>query len=293
MVAFSLIDIVPCANLLGEGVQWNQQDGCFWWTDIHSAKLYRYQLASKKLSHWDLPEKLGCFAFAKNDSRLLAAFASGFAWFDVETGALEWIAKPEAHFIGNRSNDGRCDRQGRFWMGTICEQKNSPWQCASLYSLQADGELTKHLTSLHISNALCWSPDSRKLYHADSPAFAINVYDFDAASGVLSNRQVFAQLEQGIEPDGACVDAQGYVWNAQWGGSRVVRYAPDGSVDFILPMPVLQPTCVAFGGENLNLLAVTSARVGLSDETLQQQPQAGNLFIFQTDVMGLEEAKFG
>ena len=178
-------------------------------------------------------------------------------------------------------------------MGTICEQKNSPWQSASLYSLQAGGNITKHLTGLHISNALCWSPDSRKLYHADSPAFSINVYDFDAAGGALSNRQVFAQLEQGIEPDGACVDAQGYVWNAQWGGSRVVRYHPDGSTDFILPMPVLQPTCVAFGGENLNLLAVTSARVGLSDEALQQQPQAGNLFIFQTDVTGLEETRFG
>ena len=293
MLAYSLIDTVPCANLLGEGVQWNHQDGCFWWTDIHAAKLYRYQLNSKKMSHWDLPEKLGCFAFAKHDSRLLAAFASGFAWFDPATGALEWIAKPEAHLIGNRSNDGRCDRQGRFWMGSIREQKNTPDQCASLYSLSADGQLNKHLTGLHISNALCWSPDSRKLYHADSPSFAINVYDFDAATGLLSNRQLFAQLEQGIEPDGACVDAQGYIWNAQWGGSRVVRYAPDGTQDFVLPMPVSQPTCIAFGGEHLNLLAVTSARVGLSDDALQQQPQAGNLFIFQTDVTGLEESRFG
>jgi len=293
MVSFSLVDVVPSANVLGEGVQWNSQDGCFWWTDIHAAKLYRYHLHSKKISHWDLPEKLGCFAFAKNDERILAAFASGIAWFEPESGALEWIAKPEAHLVGNRSNDGRCDRQGRFWLGTICEQKNSPDQSAALYSLCADGKIEQHLTGLQISNALCWSPDSRKLYHADSPTHSIHVYDFDAPTGTLSNRQVFARTQDSIEPDGACVDAQGYVWNAQWGGSHVVRYAPDGQIDFILPMPVTQPTCVAFGGEHLNLLAVTSARIGLSDEAVQQQPQAGSLFIFQTDVTGLPESRFG
>ncbi|WP_049632331.1 SMP-30/gluconolactonase/LRE family protein [Cellvibrio sp. pealriver] len=293
MVAFTLVDIVPCANTLGEGVQWNQQDGCFWWTDIHAQKLYRYQLDDKTLSHWDMPEKLGCFAFAKHDSRLLAAFASGFAWFTPDTGEVEWIAKPEAHLIGNRSNDGRCDRQGRFWMGSIREQQKTPWEYASLYSLSVDGNVQQHLTGLHISNALCWSPDSRQMYHADSPSHTINVYDFDAVSGKLSNKHVFAQTDAGIEPDGACVDAQGFVWNAQWGGSRVVRYSPVGEIDFILPMPVTQPTCVAFGGAQLNLLAVTSACVGLSDAALQQQPQAGHLFIFQTDITGLLEERFG
>ncbi|WP_039918269.1 SMP-30/gluconolactonase/LRE family protein [Cellvibrio mixtus] len=293
MANYTLIDTVPCENVLGEGIQWNSQDQCFWWTDIHSAKLYRYHLATKKLSHWNLPEKLCCFAFAKNDSRLLAAFESGFAWFDYSNGVVEWIAKPEAHIPGNRSNDGRCDRQGRFWMGTILDQKNTPDQYASLYSLSADGKINQHLTGLHISNALCWSPDSRKLYHADSPTHTINVYDFDAADGTLSNRQVFARTEPGVEPDGACVDAQGYVWNAQWGGNRVVRYAPDGSIDLVLTMPVSQATCVAFGGEQLNLLAVTSARIGLSEDALKLQPQAGNLFIFQTDIQGLEEPRFG
>ncbi len=293
MAIFELIDTVPCENLLGEGIQWNHQDESFWWTDIHSAKLYRYQLATKKLSQWDLPEKLGCFSFAKNDARIIAAFASGFAWFEPGTGELEWIAKPEAHIIGNRSNDGRCDRQGRFWMGTIREQKNTPDQCASLYSLHSDGSVNQHLSGLHISNALCWSPDSRKLYHADSPSHTINVYDFDAETGTLSNRQVFAQTEPGVEPDGACVDAQGYVWNAQWGGNRVVRYAPDGSKNLVLDMPVSQATCVAFGGKDFNLLAVTSARIGLSDDAIAQQPQAGNLFIFKTEFTGLPEAWFG
>lgn len=287
-----LIDVVPCANILGEGIQWNKEDGCFWWTDIHSAKIYRYHVATKQVMHWGLPEKLCCFAFAKNDSRILAAFASGFAWFDVETGAVEWIAKPE-NIPGNRSNDGRCDRQGRFWMGTVVDEKNTPEQYASLYCLQRNGEVSKHLTGLHISNALCWSPDSRTMYHADSPTQTINSYDFDPLKGTISNPKIFARTEDGVEPDGACVDAEGYVWNAQWGASRIVRYASNGERNFVLPMPVSQATCVAFGGEQLNLIAVTSARKGLSDEALQQQPQAGNVFIFETDVQGLEESRFG
>jgi len=293
MTALTLIDTVPCGNLLGEGVQWNHQDECFWWTDILSAKLYRYRISSKQLTNWDLPERLGCFTFAKNDSRILAAFASGFAWFDPESGAVEWIVKPEADVMGNRSNDGRCDRQGRFWMGTIVEQKNTPEQSAALYCLDHNFTVSKHFSGLMISNALCWSPDSRKLYHADSPTHSIRVYDFDAQTGELSNPEIFAHTEIGVEPDGACVDAEGFVWNAQWGGSRVVRYAPDGSKNLVLDMPVSQATCVAFGGNNLDLLAVTSARIGLSDEAFSQQPQAGNLFIFKTDVVGLPEAHFG
>jgi len=293
MAAFELIDTVPCANLLGEGVQWNHQDECFWWTDILAAKLHRYRISDKQLRTWDLPERLSCFTFAKNDSRILAAFASGFAWFEPESGSVEWIAKPESDVIGNRSNDGRCDRQGRFWMGTIVEQKNSPEQSAALYCLDHDFSVGKHFSGLTISNALCFSPDSRKLYHADSPTHSIRVYDFDAQTGELSNPEIFAHTEIGVEPDGACVDAEGFVWNAQWGGNRVVRYAPDGSKTFVLDMPVSQATCIAFGGKNLNLLAVTSARIGLSEEAMTQQPQAGNLFIFQTDVTGLPEVWFG
>lgn len=291
MRAFTLIATIPCANTLGEGVQWNADDGSFWWTDIPAARLYSYQLASQQLRHWQLPEPLACFAFAKQDSRLLAAFASGVAWYNLHTGEREWLAKPEAHLPGNRSNDGRCDRQGRFWWGTIVERDDG--QCASLYSLAHTGQVVCHLRDLRIANALCWSPDSRKLYHADSPSHSIRVYDFDAATGTLANGRLFAQTELGIEPDGACVDAEGYVWNAQWGAARVRRYTSAGAVALDLALPVSQPTCVAFGGDSLSLLAITSARAGLSDAQLAQQPEAGSLFIYATPYLGLAEPRFG
>jgi L-arabinonolactonase len=292
MKKVELIDQVNCHNLLGEGVQWNTHDQSFWWTDILSKKLFSYQLANQSLKQWDLPERLGCFAFADNRSEILAAFESGFAWYQLETGKCEWIAKPEAHWQGNRLNDGRCDRQGRFWAGSITEQQNHPSQSAGLFCLDTELKISQRLTGLKISNALCWNRNSSKMYHADSPTRTLRVYDFDSENGRLGNSTIFAQTETGIEPDGACVDADDYVWNAQWGGSRIVRYAPDGTQNFVLTLPVSQATCVAFGGEDYSILAITSARIGLSDEVLQTQPDAGNLFIFKTEFTGLPESRF-
>lgn len=284
-----LIDQIPCANILGEGVQWNHREQAVWWTDIKSSKIFRYQLASKALQTWAAPEPVGCFAFAENDERILLALASGFAWFDKNTGEVEWLAKPEAHLVGNRLNDGRVDRQGRFWAGSIVEQKNAPGQCAGLFCLDAAAQVSQHLTGLAISNSLCWSLDSKKLYHADSPSHQIKVYDFDAATGTLSNGKVFVQTADSVEPDGSTIDADGYLWNAEWGGNRLVRYTSEGTVDVVLKTLVSQPTCMAFGGDEMNLLFVTSARIGLSDEALAAQPEAGNLFIYRTDFKGVNE----
>lgn len=287
-----LLDIIPCNNILGEGVQWNHQDQSVWWTDILSAKIFRYQPQTKNLREWKMPEPVGCFAFVENDPRLVVGFATGFAWFDLETGEHEWIARPELTLAGNRFNDGRVDRQGRFWIGGVVEQADVTEQGTGLYCLDQKQQVTQHLSDLKISNSLCWSPDSSRLYHADSPSFQIHCYDFDAVAGQLSNPRVFATLPEGVEPDGACVDTQGFVWNAQWGGSRVVRYSPAGDVDEILPLPVTQPTCVALGGPEMNWLFVTCAQKGLTEEQLQQQPHAGSLFIYEVNAYGLHEHRY-
>lgn len=284
-----LIDQIPCANILGEGVQWHHREQAVWWTDIKSNKIFRYHLASKQLQSWATPEAVGCFSFCESDERILLALASGFAWFDKTNGELEWLAKPEAHLVGNRLNDGRVDRQGRFWAGSIVEERNTPTQCAGLFCLDAQGQATQQLTGLAISNSLCWSLDGKKLYHADSPSHQIKVYDFDAITGTLSNGKVFVQTSDDVEPDGSTIDAQNHLWNAEWGGSRLVRYTPEGVENFVLNTLASQPTCMAFGGDDLNLLFVTSARIGLSDEALAAQPQAGNLFIYRTEFKGVNE----
>lgn len=291
-IDYQLLDIISCRNLLGEGVQWNDQDDSIWWTDIQSAKLYRYHPASRQLSQWDAPERIGCFAFVEDDPRLLVAFASGIAWWDIASGKYEWIARPEADIPGNRLNDGRVDRQGRFWVGGIVEQRQMADQVTGLYCLDHELQLKRQLTGLTISNGLCWSPDAGTMFHADSPTGNITAYPFSAATGGLGSPQVFAATTSGIEPDGACVDAEGNLWSAQWGSSSVQVYAPDGEPIMQIKLPVSQPTCVAFGGPALNWLLVSSARQGLDEAQQRLQPDAGNLFIFQTNVRGLAECRF-
>jgi L-arabinonolactonase len=285
----TLIDTVSVGNTLGEGVLWDSVGKRAWWTDIQERQLYRYEPVSRALERFDLPQRLGSFGFIEGSERLIAAFESGFAYYHPPTAALEWISRPQQAAANVRFNDGRVDAQGRFWAGTMVEGTGEP--NAKLYCL-AGGVSAEHLTQISICNSLCFSPDRRRMYFADSPQCAILVFDLDPDSGVLSNRRIFARTPPGAFPDGSNVDSQGHLWNAQWGAGCVMRYAPDGTISGRIDLPVTQPTCVAFGGAALDLLFITSAREGLDAAALSTQPQAGHVFIFQTDVAGCEESRY-
>ncbi|MEH6607068.1 MAG: SMP-30/gluconolactonase/LRE family protein [Pseudomonadales bacterium] len=209
--------------------------------------------------------------------------------YDLKSEQLEWLARPELDSPGNRFNDGRVDRQGRFWAGAMVEDKAIRTRAAGLYRLDNNRQCRGVVDGISISNGLCWSPDSRVMYHADSPRRQMYAYDFDASSGTASNKRVFTSTEDGFYPDGATVDSEGYLFSAQWGGSRIVRYTPSGDIDGVLNVPVSQPSCMAFGGENLDLLFVTTARENLDDESLSEQPMAGNVLIYQTPFKGTSD----
>ena len=286
-----LIDVVPVKNILGEGVLWNVRTARLWWTDIQGKCLFCYDPAMRTIDRIWTPERVGSFAFVAGSRKLIAAFESGLAFFDPDTRSVEWLfrlERPPSPVV--RFNDGRTDRQGRFWAGTMVEGDGPP--LGRLHCLDRTGHVAVQPDPVHISNALCVSPDGTRLYFADSPQRKIFVYDLDPVSGALSNRRIFAETPEGAYPDGANVDRDGFVWNAQWGSSRVVRYAPDGSVDLVVEVPASQPSCVAFGGADLNLLFVTTARDGLKGDALLRQPSAGNLFVYKTDTKGLPEAEF-
>jgi L-arabinonolactonase len=287
-----LIDQLEVQNTLGEGVIWDAAHQRLWWTDIDGKMLYRYAPSTGQLEQWQTPHRLACMAPVAKQDYLVVAFADGFAWYHPKEGKLEWIKHLEQDNSGTRMNDGRTDRQGRFWAGSMVTDATAADYQGSLYCLDQELHIRKTIDDLQITNSLCWSPDSQLLYHCDTPKRRINRYDFDAASGELSNKQVFIHTEPACYPDGSIVDDQGYLWNAQWGASQVVRYAPDGSVDLVLEIPTSQPTCVAFGGENLDLLFVTSAHQGMNQAARQQDPQAGNLFVFKTPYKGLVENPF-
>jgi sugar lactone lactonase YvrE len=284
-----LIDVVPVANTLGEGVLWDSDAGLLWWTDIQERRLYRYEPKGRTLIHFNLPERLGSFGLVAGRSDLIAAFESGFAFYHPESRRLQWLQRP-AHAAGNmRFNDGRVDRAGRFWSGSMVEGRGEP--NGQLYSLRS-GQVESHLSGISISNSLCFSPDGRYLYFADTPHRTIWRFNLDQATGALSNRQVFVTTPEGSYPDGSNVDAQGHLWNAHWGGGRVVRYAPDGSISGSIELPVSQPTCIAFGGDELDTLFVSTARENLKPDSLARQPQAGHIFAYRLGVKGLADARY-
>jgi len=287
--AFELVDVVRVANTLGEGVLWDAQGQRAWWTDIHERRLYRYDPIARALESFELPERLGSFGMVEGSEQIIAAFESGFAFYHPESGQLDWIERPGHAAANVRFNDGRMDRQGRFWAGSMVEGAGPP--TGKLYSLSGSRSQV-HLSGIAISNSICFTPDGRQLYFADTPHRLILRYDLDAASGALSNRQVFARTPAGAYPDGSQVDAQGYLWNAHWGAGRIVRYAPDGSISGAIEVPASQVSCVAFGGRELDQLFVTSARVDLKPAQLASEPHAGDLFIYQLDVKGLADARF-
>ena len=292
MATATLVGSVQVENELGEGVIWDARSAALWWTDIEGRKIYRYQPADKQLDSWATPERLGCFARVVDSDHMICGFESGFAYFDPLCGDLQWLHEVDKNNKTTRLNDGRADRQGRFWAGSMVEGGQAGVGAGALYCLDQQLNSSCKVSGLSISNGLCWSPDSAFLYHTDTPMRRIDRYEFATDTANISNRTTFAQTAKGCFPDGSTVDSQGYLWNAQWGGSQVVRYSPEGEVDLIIPLPVSQPTCVAFGGPQLDLLFITSARQGLKPEALEAQPEAGNVFVFQTDVTGISDPAF-
>lgn len=286
-----LIHTVDVANELGEGVLWNEDTRSAWWTDIERATLFEYDPVSDTLQTWDTPHRVACFGFVEGEDRLIVAFDRGIAYYDPPSGATDWIVDPDALADGLRFNDGKIDPAGRFWVGTLVEDRKVASSRGALYCLDPEAGLVERLADVDISNGLCWSPDGSVMYHADSPTHRIRAYQYDAVHGAVSGGDVFAQTANGVHPDGSTVDSEGGLWNAQWGGGQVVRYSEDGGTNLVTDVSVSQPTCVAFGGERLDLLFVTSARAGLSNERLADEPMAGGLFIYQTSFTGLPASR--
>lgn len=281
---------IQAGNDLGEGPHWNERDGRLWWLDIHGRRLHRLDPESGAVASVETPERLCSFAFLPGlGGRILAAFETGLAYFDIDTKSVEWIARPEPSCSGRRFNDGRTDRQGRFWVSTMVEGGEP--DSASLYRFDGDGTLTPQLGGIAIGNAICVSPDGGTLYFADTPKKIIFAFDLDAETGTLSGRRIFAEADRGY-PDGAVTDAEGCLWSARWGAGEIVRHAPDGRIISRLSVPAKQSSCIAFGGADYKILFVTSAREGLDAAALSKDPEAGNLFLYRSDVAGLPSVPF-
>ena len=282
--------VVDARNKLGEVPVWDVQEQALYWVDIEGRRLHRRDHASGAVTHWDFPERIGSFAL-RQAGGLVCAFESGFAFFEPASGAIEWIARPEAMIRRNRMNDGKCDRAGRFWAGSMDDRLRE--HTGSLFRLDPDRSVHRMDGAIGVSNSLAWSPDDRIFYFADTMDGTIYAYDFDRATGAIANKRVFATTQdQPGSPDGSTIDAEGCLWNAQWDGWRLVRYAPDGRVDRVVELPVQKPTSCMFGGPDLATLYVTSAIWDLSGAALAAQPWAGGVLAVAAGVRGLPEPRF-
>lgn len=277
-------------NLHGEGVLWNPADGAVWWTDIFGERLWRHETATGETESFQTPGRLCCFA-PRQRGGLIAAFADRLAFYDPRTGALEEIARFEPDNPATRLNDGRTDRQGRFVAGGMNEATGAA--DSTVVRLDADGRVATLITGVGCANSTCFSVDGTVMYFADTPQKTIRAYPYDPETGEVGEARVHADLTAGPGmPDGSCIDAEGGVWNAVWEGRRVIRIAPDGTIDRVIEMPVWKPTCCAFGGADLETLFITTSRLGTTEDDLKSEPLSGALLAVRPGVRGIADTPF-
>lgn len=296
--------ILECENHLGEGPVWDVEEGRLYWVDgtgprVGKPAMWRLDPKTGKVENWRLEKDIGAFALRK-DGGAVMALCDGFYFFDFETGRTELIAEIDADQPRTRLNDGKCDRRGRFFAGGMDDKEEL--KICGLWRLDPDLSVTKVEDGIICTNGPCWSPDNRTFYLADTFQQEFWAYDYDIETGNLSNKRLFATTidDPGVA-DGSTVDEEGFMWNAQVIGGELIRYAPDGSVDRRIGMPVRNITSVMFGGDNLDVLYVTSmARVkhpavhDLFAAEVKPQFLAGSLFMVTgLGVRGLPEPRFG
>jgi sugar lactone lactonase YvrE len=275
---------------LGECPLWSAAEGALYWVDINAPSLNRFDPATGRNVAMPMPAAIGSYALRAGGG-FVVALRNGI-WLADASGNLERnVAAAPYDTTRYRFNDGRCDRQGRFVVGSMNERRDTDG--AALYRLDADFRLARLFGAITISNGLAWSPDGRTMYHADTPARTVRAYDYDAASGTPSRGRTFAQWRGETErPDGGAVDSAGNYWIAFYRGGKVVQLSPQGQRIAEFAVPAMCPTMCAFGGADLRTLYVTSARQQREPEELARYPQSGSIFSMRVEVPGLPEATF-
>ena len=273
---------------LGEGPLWHPLLKRLFWFDILNQTLLSADTNGRLVDRFTFKQPASAAAIIDAESMAVAT-AGALLRFHISTGTSTLIIPVEEDVPGNRSNDGRVNPAGGFWIGTMSRRGGEDIGAGAVYQYR-DGRLEPVLDDITIPNSICFSPDGRTAYFADTMTDVIRTCAIDPATGMpVGEWREFARTLGRGWPDGAVVDSKGYLWSARWGGSCVVRHAPDGSVDRVVDLPVSQVTCPALGGDDLRTLYITSAREGLTGEQLEREPLAGSVFSIRVDVPGQPE----
>jgi L-arabinonolactonase len=275
-------------NQLGEGPVWDVAEKALYWIDGGAPAIYRLDPKTNDIKSWQTPKPIGSFALREKGGAVLA-LADGFYLFDFESGEAQQIGEPAAK-PGTTFNDGKTDARGRFIAGTLDSKFAQP--IGSIFSLDASLKCTTLEPAIGCTNGPCFSPNNRTFYCADSVSRTISAYDYDLATGTVSNKRLFAEIKGlGGVPDGATVDAEGNLWSAIAGGGKIVCFKPDGSIARTVEVPVPIITSVMFGGDHLDMMYATS----IGEKILGMEPGAegGSLFAIKgLDIKGKPEPRF-
>jgi sugar lactone lactonase YvrE len=275
---------------LGESPVWSARDNALYWVDIAAPSLNRFDPATGRNVVMPMPASIGSFALRRS-SGFVVALRDGI-WLAAADGSLERrIAAAPYDPAHHRFNDGRCDRAGRFFVGSMNEKRDA--NSGAFYRVDPDGRMTMLFGDVMISNGLAWSPDGRTMYHADTPHHIIRAFDYDAATGTPSNPRVFVKWQGETDrPDGGAIDSEGNYWSAFFRAGKIVKLSPAGKTLAEFDLPAMCPTMCAFGGPDLRTVYVTTARRERDPEELARLPQSGGIFAMTVDVPGLPEPEF-
>lgn len=277
---------------LGEGALWDEQTQRLYWVDILGRALHVYDPVSGENKTYDVGQLVGTVVLS-DKGRVLLAVQNGFARFDLDTGKLDILVDPEADKPDNRFNDGKCDPGGSFWAGTMHITASVP-HAGGLYRLDSDLSVHTMLKDVSISNGIVWTADHKTMYFNDSSPRTVTAFDYDRATGTISNGRVVIQVprELGV-PDGMAIDSEGMLWIAHFYGGAVRRWNPStAQVIDTIKLPTSNITSCAFAGDNLDELYITTARDSLSEEQQEQEPYAGGLFRAKVGVRGTLTYRF-
>lgn len=276
--------------ILAEGPSWDEPTQKLLWVDILGEKIHRFDPKTKHNETIKTGQKVGA-AVTWTDNCVVAAMEHGFYKIQLEDGSQTALVDPEPTVTGNRFNDGKCDPAGRFWAGTMDMEEKQP--TGSLYTLERDGTVTRKTGEITVSNGLAWSPDQQTMYHIDSPTRTVYAWAYDLDTGKITHRRVVKVIpeEEGF-PDGMTVDSEGMLWVALWDGWKVIRIDPSGRRLREVKVPAARVTSCCFGGKERDELYITTATVGIEEESLKEQPNAGGLFRIKPGVQGLPTDRY-
>ncbi|HEY2495221.1 MAG TPA: SMP-30/gluconolactonase/LRE family protein [Paenibacillus sp.] len=281
----SLEMVFDAKAILGEGPSWDAIHHRLLWVDIEGHQLHIHYPDNGRNEVYNVGERIGAVVPYLEDEVIVALY-TGFHKFQLSTGILTLISNPEEHLPNNRFNDGKCDPEGRFWAGTM--SLDGSRATGFLYCLDHDLTVRTVLEGVSTSNGLAWSVDGTCMYYIDTPTRQVDILDYNQNTGSVSNRRVAFKLPEGAGyPDGMTMDAEGMVWIAEWDGERVGRWNPQtGELLHSISVPAGHVTSCVFGGECLDELYITTARIGLSSELLDDNPMSGALFRIKLGVKG-------